>query len=140
MSTDRLRQQLIASLRSIYGLEAFGALADLLQGESLALNYLWEQRGREVHPSDLSRDLHLSRSRITGALTSLRRKGLVETRRSQTDHRRVQVAITGRGAELIAGKLRRMEAYFDRMIAGLGGAETRRLIDLIEACVEVMGQ
>lgn len=140
MSTDRLRQQLIASLRSIYGLEAFGALADLLQGESLALNYLWEQRGREVHPSDLSRDLHLSRSRITGALTSLRRKGLVETRRSQTDHRRVQVAITDRGAELIAGKLRRMEAYFDRMIAGLGGAETRRLIDLIEACVEVMGQ
>lgn len=140
MSTDRLRQQLIASLRSIYGLEAFGALADLLQGESLALNYLWEQRGREVHPSDLSRDLHLSRSRITGALTSLRRKGLVETRRSQTDHRRVQVAITDRGAELIAGKLRRMEAYFDRMIAGLGDAETRRLIDLIEACVEVMGQ
>lgn len=140
MSTDRLRQQLIASLRNIYGLEAFGALADLLQGESLALNYLWEQRGREVHPSDLSRDLHLSRSRITGALTSLRRKGLVETRRSQTDHRRVQVAITDRGAELIAGKLRRMEAYFDRMIAGLGDAETRRLIDLIEACVEVMGQ
>ena len=71
MSTEILRQQLIESLRSIYGLEAFGALADLLQGESLALTYLLEHQGREVYPSDLSRELHLSRSRITGALTSL---------------------------------------------------------------------
>ena len=39
MSTDALRRQLIASLRSIYNLEAFGALADLLQGESLALQF-----------------------------------------------------------------------------------------------------
>ena len=31
MSTDALRHQLIASLRSIYDLEAFGALADLLE-------------------------------------------------------------------------------------------------------------
>ena len=140
MSTDVLRHQLIGSLRSIYGLEAFGALADLLQGESLALNFLLERQGQEVYPSDLSRELHLSRSRITGALTSLGRKGLVETRHSQADRRRVQVAITDQGAALIAGKLARMEAYFDKMLDGLGEADARTLIDLIRRCVEVMDQ
>ena len=140
MSTDVLRHQLIASLRSIYDLEAFGALADLLQGESLTLNFLLEHRGQEVYPSDLSRELHLSRSRITGALTSLGRKGLVETRHSQADRRRVQVAITDQGAALIAGKLARMEAYFDKMLTGLGETDARTLIDLIRRCVEVMDQ
>ena len=140
MSTDVLRHQLIGSLRSIYGLEAFGALADLLQGESLALNFLLERQGQEVYPSDLSRELHLSRSRITGALTSLSRKGLVVTRHCQADRRRVQVTITDQGAALIAGKLRRMEAYFDKMLDGLGDADARALIALIRRCVEVMDQ
>lgn len=140
MSTNVLRHQLIASLRSIYDLEAFGALADLLQGESLALQFLWEHQGQCVCPSDLSRELHLSRSRITGALTSLRRKGFVVTHHSQTDRRRVQVAITDQGAELITAKLRQMEAYFDRMLSGLGEADAKALIALIHRCVEVMGQ
>ena len=140
MSTDVLRHQLIASLRSIYDLEAFGALADLLQGESLALTFLLEHRGQEVFPSDLSRELHLSRSRITGALTSLARKGLVSTHHSQADRRRVQVSITDQGAEQIADKLERMEAYFDKMLDGLGEDDARTLIALIHRCVEVMGQ
>ena len=140
MSTELLRHQLIASLRSIYGLEAFGALADLLQGESLALTYLLEHQGREVYPSDLSRELHLSRSRITGALTSLGRKGLVSTHHSQADRRRVQVSITDQGAELIAGRLARMEAYFDKMLQGLGEPDAKTLIALIHRCVEVMEQ
>lgn len=140
MSTEILRQQLIESLRSIYGLEAFGALADLLQGESLALTYLLEHQGREVYPSDLSRELHLSRSRITGALTSLGRKGLVSTHHSQADRRRVQVSITDQGAELIAGRLARMEAYFDKMLQGLGEPDAKALIALIHRCVEVMEQ
>ena len=140
MSTDVLRHQLIASLRNIYNLEAFGALADLLQGESLALQFLWEHRGQEVYPSDLSRELHLSRSRITGALASLSRKGLVVTHHSQADRRRVQVAITDQGVELITGKFRQMEAYFDQMLEGLGETDARTLIALIQRCVEVMDQ
>ena len=140
MSTEILRQQLIESLRSIYGLEAFGALADLLQGESLALTYLLEHQGREVYPSDLSRELHLSRSRITGALTSLGRKGLVSTHHSQADRRRVQVSITDQGAELIAGRLARMEPYFYKMLQGLGEPDAKTLIALIHRCVEVMEQ
>ena len=41
--------------------------------------------------------------------------------RSSTDRRRIQVSITEAGREIIGGRLVRMEAYFDKMLSGLGG-------------------
>ena len=90
MSANALRQELIASLGEVYQLKAFGALEDLLQGESLILQWLAAHRTEDIYPSDLSRELRLSRSRITGALNSLRGKGLVEMQHSETDRRRVR--------------------------------------------------
>lgn len=137
METVELRHQLIRSLQSVYQLEAFSALAELLQGESLVLTALLAQEG-VVYPSDLSRQLHLSRPRITAALSALERKGLIAMHRSPTDRRRVQVSITDAGREMIGGRLMRMEAYFDKMLAGLGDTDARTLIHLIDRCVEVM--
>lgn len=137
METVELRHQLIRSLQSVYQLEAFSALAELLQGESLVLTALQVQEG-VVYPSDLSRQLHLSRPRITAALRALERKGLIAMHRSPTDRRRVQVSITDAGREMIGGRLMRMEAYFDKMLAGLGDGDARTLIRLIDRCVEVM--
>lgn len=137
METVELRHQLIRSLQSVYQLEAFSALAELLQGESLVLTALQVQEG-VVYPSDLSRQLHLSRPRITAALSALERKGLIAMHRSPTDRRRVQVSITDAGREMIGGRLMRMEAYFDKMLAGLGDTDARTLIHLIDRCVEVM--
>lgn len=138
METAALRRDLIGSLQGVYQLEAFSALAELLQGESLVLNCLLSHRGGVVHPSDLSRELHLSRPRITAALNALRRKGLIAMRRSPTDRRRIQVSITEAGTEVIGGRLTRMQAYFDKMLSGLGETDARTLIDLINRCVEVM--
>lgn len=138
METTVLRQELIGSLQSVYHLEAFSALAELLQGESLVLNCLLSHGEGVVHPSDLSRELHLSRSRITAALSALRRKGLIAMHPSPTDRRRVHVSITQAGAEVIGGRLARMRSYFDKMLSGLGEADARTLIDLINRCVEVM--
>lgn len=138
METAVLRRDLIGSLQSVYQLEAFSALAELLQGESLVLNCLLSHQEGVVHPSDLSRELHLSRPRITAALSALRRKGLITMRRSPTDRRRIQVSITQTGREVIGGRLERMQTYFDKMLSGLGEADARTLIDLINRCVEVM--
>ena len=138
METAALRRDLIGSLQGVYQLEAFSALAELLQGESLVLSCLLSHRGGVVHPSDLSRELHLSRPRITAALSALRRKGLIAMRRSPTDRRRIQVSITEAGTEVIGGRLTRMQAYFDKMLSGLGETDARTLIDLINRCVEVM--
>lgn len=138
MSTNALRQDLILSLKDVYQLKAFPTLEDLLQGESRVLQYLAAHRSEAVYPSDLSRELRLSRSRITGALTSLRQKGFVEMQHSQTDRRRVRVTITNEGMALLMEKLGKMDRYFDHMIAGLGDEDTKTLIHLIRRCVEVM--
>lgn len=138
METAALRRELIDSLASIYHLGAFSALAELLQGESLVLNCLLSHQGGVVYPSDLSKELHLSRPRITAALSTLQRKGLITMRRSPTDRRRIQVSMTEAGGEIIGRRLIRMDVYFDKMLSGLGEADARTLIDLINRCVEVM--
>ena len=138
METTALRRELIRSLQDVYQLEAFSALAELLQGESLVLNCLLAHREGVVHPSDLSRELHLSRPRITAALQSLQRKELIAMHRSPADRRRIQVSITDAGREAIGGRLVRMHAYFDKMLSGLGEPDARTLIRLIDRCVEVM--
>ena len=138
METAALRRDLIGSLQNVYHLEAFAALAELLQGESLVLTGLLSHQEGVVHPSDLSRELHLSRPRIPAALSALQRKGLIAMHRSPTDRRRIQVSITEAGREIIGGRLVRMEAYFDKMLSGLGEADARELIRLIDRCVEVM--
>ena len=138
MSHDALRQDLILSLGEIYQVRAFATLEDLLQGESRVLQYLAQHRSEDVYPSDLSRELRLSRSRITGALTSLRRKGLVETEHSEDDRRRVRVSITQAGLLLILEKMQQMEHYFDQMIAGIGVEDSTSLIRIIRRCEEVM--
>lgn len=138
METAALRRELIVSLQNVYQLEAFSALAELLQGESLVLNYLLFHQEEPIYPSDLSQELHLSRPRITAALQSLQRKELIAMHRSPADRRRVQVSITDAGREAIGARLVRMEAYFDKMLSGLGEPDARTLIHLINRCVEVM--
>ena len=138
MTPNLLRQDLMLALRDIYQLDAFSALEDMLQGESLTLQYLALHAGEDIYPSDLSRELRLSRSRITSTLNSLRGKELVEMHHSQQDRRRVKVAITQAGLLLIGQKTALMEAYFDQMIQGLGDEDAKRLISLIHRCVEVM--
>ena len=55
-----LRGELIRSLQGIYMLDAFSALSNLLQGESLVLHCLLERQQEATSPSDLSDRLHLS--------------------------------------------------------------------------------
>lgn len=137
METERLRNELLDSLYHILDLEAFATLDDFLQGETLLLRFLVLRQG-PVCPSDLSDQLHLSRSRITAALSALRRKGLVLTEPSQEDRRRVEVTITPEGQAVIGEKVDQLNAYFDRLVNGLGSEETHQLTGLIDRCVKIM--
>jgi len=137
-SLSGLRDELLDSLRIIYQLPAFGALAELLQGEALVLQYLSVCGDEPTYPSQLSDRLHLSRSRITGALNSLRRKEFVRLEPSPGDRRRVEVFITPAGREQIEGQMQRMLAYFDRMLNGLGTQDAESLIALMNRCIAIM--
>ncbi|HHT84930.1 MAG TPA: HTH domain-containing protein, partial [Firmicutes bacterium] len=75
MDKRELRDRLTASLSRLYEGEAFACLAEFLQGEINILYHLAQNRGTEINPSTLSEKLRVSRSRITAALSALRKKG-----------------------------------------------------------------
>ena len=135
-----LRDDLIRALSGICRLEAFSVLEDLLQGESLVLQYLSAHRGEEVFPSVLSSVCRLSRPRITGTLKSLQQKGQVQLEPSDRDRRMVRVSITEEGMRRIGGQVEKLADQFDRMIAGLGEEDARRLVELVDRGVAVVSE
>lgn len=76
MKDYELRDELRESVNRIYGMELFSSLTELVQGENHVLQYLVQHRDDEINPSLLNDHLHVSRSRITAALTGLRKKAM----------------------------------------------------------------
>jgi len=139
MESKDLKDKLIESLGKIYYMEAFSQLTEFLQGELYVLHFLSENQDREVNPSILSDKLHISRPRITAALSALRKKGYVETEMSEDDRRRILVKLTEEGLIFIEDKQKTVEGYFDLFVEGLGDENASELIRLIELTVEIMG-
>ena len=139
MDKRELRDRLTASLSRLYEGEAFACLAEFLQGEINILYHLAQNRGTEINPSTLSEKLRVSRSRITAALSALRKKGFVKLRGSEHDRRRVRVTLTPEGAEFLRRKQERVEEYFDRLVEGLGETNVLDLVRLIDLSIEIIG-
>ena len=138
MASNTASAALIDSFRNFCAREAFGVLADLMRGESLVLNHLSRRREEAVFPADLSRALGLSPSRITGILSSLRRKGFVTMAPSLSDRRRVQVSVTDEGLAIIGQRVHLLEQSFVRLENELGPQDTRTLARLLNRCMEIL--
>lgn len=138
MDNLQLRSILVTSLSRMYEMEVFNNLAVFLQGEMHILWYLLHNPEKETNPSSLSDMLHVSRSRITAALSSLRKKGYVTMEMSEGDRRRMRVMLTPTGESYIKEKQNIVERYFDLMIDGLGEKNVLELNRLIELTMEVM--
>lgn len=50
----------------------------------------------------------------------------------------MEVTITPAGLDLIGEKVEQLNAYFDRLVLGLGAEKTYELIRLIDQCVGIM--
>ncbi|WP_068496483.1 MarR family winged helix-turn-helix transcriptional regulator [Paenibacillus kribbensis] len=138
MKDYELRDQLRESVNRIYDMELFSSLTELVQGENHVLQYLVQHREDEINPSILSDHLHVSRSRITAALTGLRKKGYVTMEMSEQDRRRMCVRLTPEGESLIKQKQERIEGYFEALVAGLGEDDVKEFIRLIELSMSIM--
>lgn len=138
MNTEELKYKLIDSLGKVYFMDAFSELTEFLQGELRVLYFLSINRDKEINPSILSDKLHISRPRITAALTTLRKKGYVSTEMSKDDRRRICVILTKEGLSFIQGKQKKVEKNFELFAKGLGEENSLELIRLIDLIVNVM--
>lgn len=138
MSKEDLKLELIDSLEKIYYMEAFGQLAEFLQGELYLLRFLALNNDEEIGPSELSERLHMSRPRITATISALRKKSFLVTELDEIDRRRLKVKITEEGIAYIIKKQANVEENFTEFINGIGEKDTRELIRIVDLAVKIM--
>nr|MDD6335708.1 MarR family transcriptional regulator [bacterium] len=135
---DAIHQDLTRALTRLYYMDSVTSLAVFLQGELFVLHYLNEHKGQQINPSHLSEGLHVSRSRITALLNSLRKKGLITMELSPTDRRRWCIWLTEEGEAYFQEKRKTVDAYIDKLVLGLGDQNAIDLTRLINLSVEIM--
>ena len=141
MKQLELKNSLANSLGRVYGMEFIDSFIEFWQGELRILQYVYQHRNSEtMSPSVLSSALHVSRARITAALSALRKKGYIVMEICSEDRRRMRVILTTDGEVFIKKKQEEVERQFDILTNGLGEKNTQELIRLIELSIEVMGK
>lgn len=139
MDNNNLKLHLIESLEKVYYMEAFSQMAEFLQGELYLLKFLAINRDQEFNPSELSEKLHMSRPRITTAISALRKKNYVTTELDEVDRRRLKIKATENGIAFVMEKQKKVEENFDLFISGIGEKDTLELIRIVDLAAEIMG-
>lgn len=138
MNNNDLKLKLIESLEKIYYMEAFGQMAEFLQGELYLLKFLAENKDEEFGPSELSEKIHISRPRITTTISALRKKKYVATELDEIDRRRLKIKVTEKGIKFIMQKQIDVQENFDIFIDGIGEKDTLELIRIVNLAAEIM--
>lgn len=137
MTKTELRSKLTAALSRLYIASEMDMLAEFWQGEMRILYAVSEAQGKKTAPSELSELLRLSRSRITVALDSLRRKGYVRLETEEEDRRRKYVELTDEGRRFYAAKVEGVSTLLDYLIGELGESNALLLADLADKAVAI---
>lgn len=107
---------------------------DITPAQYVLLYYLWEEDG--LSPSQLSTLSGLDASTITGLLTRMEKKELVERKHSQDDRRGVNVYLTAQGAALQGDVTRIIEDSNIDVLSKLTPEERAEFVDYLRRVLE----
>lgn len=128
-------QHLLVQMRGIgVGLKQ---LCGLPPGELALLITLdkWMSDERSIRPSDLGKEMHLSRPAISRMLKSLKEKGFLELSSQTQDHRYVKVALTEEGRASLKEELRKCSDVLKRVVSRMGIEDLHRMLSYNEMFV-----
>ena len=117
---EKMENEIAGLLYEVYSSEAFKTMTELCQGEAMVLIYLNDEKENNVNPARISRELDISRQRVTSVLSALRKKGYISMNICEDDRRRMNVNITPEGRKYITSKTERVEKYVDILIEKMG--------------------
>jgi len=89
-------------------------------------------------PSKLARSVSLSQATITGILDRLEKRGLITRDRDKKDRRRVNLALTGKGRDLLIDAPMPLHQSFAKRLAELPEVEQERIDSVLREIVEMM--
>lgn len=140
MNTDgkeKIENEIVALLYEVYLSDAFRSLSELCQGEAMVLVYLNDEK-KTVNPAQISKELNISRQRVTSILSTLRKKEYISMDICESDRRRMNVKITQNGAEYISAKIKKGEKYFDILIEKMGIENIMNFVKLLNTAAKCL--
>ena len=92
------------------------------------------ERHPDMSAAQLARNSFVTAQSMADMITALEGRGLIERHRDQADRRRLVVALTSAGRELLDDYRDQVAALEERMLAGLNSGETSQLRRSLHAC------
>ncbi len=92
------------------------------------------ERHPDLSSAQLARNSFVTAQSMADMVTALEGRGLIERHRDQADRRRLVVALTTAGRELLDIYREQVAVLEARMLAGLGGEEISRLRHCLHVC------
>ena len=92
------------------------------------------ERHPDMSAAQLARNSFVTAQSMADMITALEGRGLIERHRDQADRRRLVVALTSAGRELLDDYRDQVAALEERMLAGLSNGETSQLRLSLHAC------
>jgi DNA-binding MarR family transcriptional regulator len=92
------------------------------------------ERHPDMSAAQLARNSFVTAQSMADMITALEGRGLIERHRDQADRRRLVVALTAAGRELLDDNRDQVAALEKRMLAGLGSGEITRLRRSLHLC------
>jgi DNA-binding MarR family transcriptional regulator len=92
------------------------------------------ERHPDLSAAQLARNSFVTAQSMADMITALEGRGLIERHRDQADRRRLLVALTAAGRELLDRYRDAVRALEARMLTGLSGADIRGLRHSLHVC------
>jgi len=89
----------------------------------------------EMETANLATECDLAKGTLTGMLTTLEKRDLVERARSETDGRRVLVSATAAGIDMIDELFPRFNQLEVELVSGLSATESKELARLLRIVI-----
>ncbi len=133
------RELAIDLLKSLLVIERGPArqMGEVSKGEMALLGILLDEEGG-LAPSDLSRRLSVSTSRIANTLNSLERKGFVERIPNPDDRRGIEVIITPAGARFAQDGFEQAVDGLEELLCALDDSEAAELVRITHRVEEMV--
>ena len=131
------KKRLNEALLKILQLDITNVLKQFLEGE-VGLLFLLLRMNRSMSPSEISKNLNLSKGRVASLINSLTKKEFIEVNISHEDRRSFDVSLTETGFNYLKEKMNYADLYFDKMLEKLGEEKSNTLIDILNETVTLM--
>lgn len=129
--------EVMAKLQEHNPLEVFRSIEEINSGMGYIMLRLYNAKN-EVFAIDLSKDMQISRARVTMLLRKLISKGFVVKQRSKIDARKEIITITNKGRDEVNQIKQKVLDDINKLIDRLGIDKVNEFLDLSKEIYETL--